>query len=144
MESVIHGSVRSEYGEREYEVVVRTNDAELVHGGVIRSDVRLDDFFGFFLQVVEGVGVEVVVSPACNDETDVRGGIFVEFITVLVFFEPADGVVVCRVVGECCLSATLVDVEASLFGTEVLGMRICEFVGAHEFFTDGDCLPYAV
>ena len=45
---------------------------------------------------------------------------------------------------ECRLTTTLVDVEASLFGTEVFGMRVCEFIGACELFADSDSLAYAV
>ena len=92
VESEIHRSVRAENGEGEDEVIVGANDAELVHGSVVRCDMRLDDFVRFFCQIVECVGVKIVVGPACNNETDVLGGVFVLFIAFLVFLVPADGI----------------------------------------------------
>ena len=75
VESEIHRSVRGENGEGEDEVIVGANDAELVHGSVVRCNLCFDDFFGSFLQIVEGVCVKIVVGPACNNETDVLGGV---------------------------------------------------------------------
>ena len=123
---------------------MRTDDVELVHRRIVRCDVRLDDFCCFFLQVIEGVSVLIIVGPACNDKTYVLRRIFVDFVEVFVLLEPADRVNLGGIMREGGLSATLVDVEASLFGTQVLGMRVCEFIRAHKFFTDSDGLTDAV
>ena len=106
MESVIDGSVRCKYSKREDEVIVRADDVEFVHGCIVWSDVRFYDFGCFFGEVVERIGVKVIVCPACNDVADVFGGIFVEIITIAIFFEPAEGVNVRRIVRECLLTAT--------------------------------------
>ena len=144
VELVVHGSVRDEYAERENKVVVGTDDAVLVHGGVARGDVFFDDFFGFFLEVVEGVGIEVVVCPARNDETDVCRGVVIELVAFAVFLVPADGIKAGCVMLECLLSAAKVDVVAGLFGADVVGVRVHKFIGADELFTDGSGLSYAV
>ena len=107
------------------------NDAELVHGCVIRCNLRLDDFFGSFLEVVECVGVKIVVGPASNDETDVGCRIFVEAVTLFVLLVPTDGIKIRGIVRECGFSTALCDVEASLFRAKELGVRICEFIGAN-------------
>jgi len=144
VESVVHGAVGGEYAEWEHEVIVGADDAVLVHGGVARGDVLLDDFFGFFLEVVEGVGIEIVVCPTCNHETDVLGGVIIEVVTFLVLLVPADGIKGRRVVRERGLAAAEVDVEAGLFGTDVVRVRVHEFFGADKLLTHGASLPYAV
>ena len=144
MESVIDGAVRGENGERENEVIVGADDAELVHGSVVRCDMRLYDFFGFFLEVVECVGVKVVISPTCNHEADVRRRIFVVTVTFLVLFVPADGVNFRGIMREGGLTAALCDVETSLLCAEVLGVRVGEFVCADELLTDGNGLSYPI
>ena len=144
VESVIDCAVRGKNGERQNEVIVGANHAELIHGSVVRCDMRLDDFFGFFLEVVECIGIKVIVGPTGNDEAHVCGGILVEIITFAVFLEPADGVDFCGIVWERLLPATLVYVEACLLCAKVLGMRVCKFVCANEFFADGNGLAYAI
>ena len=141
---VIYGTVRDEYAEWEHKVVMGADDSVLVHGCVARGDVFLDDFFGFFLEVVEGVGIEVVVCPARNYETNVCCGVFVETVTFFIFLVPADGIKAGCVVRERLLPAAKIDVVAGLFSADVVRVRVHKFFGADEFFTDGSGLPYAV
>ena len=144
VESEIHRSVRGENGEGEDEVIVGANDAELVHRCIVRCDMRLDDFVRFFSQIVECIGVKIVIGPACNNETDVLGGVFVIFIAFLVFLVPADGINFRRIVRECLLPTSLCNIEAGLFRANVFGVRVCKFVCADELFTDGDGLANAI
>jgi len=144
VESVIDGAVRGENGERENEVIVGADDAELVHGSIVRCDMRLYDFFGFFLEVVECVGVKVVISPTGNDETNILGGVIVKVIAFLVFLEPADGINFRRVVRECLLPTSLCDIEAGLLRADIFGVRVCKFISADELFANGYGLANAI
>ena len=130
-------------GQRDEEVVVGADHPDAACRREV-ADEHVDHLFVLFVEVVERVGKFSVVRPARDDEVRVARLLRVFVEQAVVAYKPAFGIDVVRVVGECRLAPAGGDVEAGFVGSQVVGVREREFVGADKLSADFQSLLLAV